>query len=129
LQADQQKFVLTYSPMRGADNELAVNSRSLLQILQAFGSHVEVPEQDLRETVATPAFAREETDPMEGGRTRSGPTRPERAYVAVQYRGQWFWVDHSDWLTKRALTAVMFFFTLAETGSPDKLPLITIPAQ
>jgi len=37
---DQQKFVLTYSPMRGADNELAVNSRSLLQILQAFGSHV-----------------------------------------------------------------------------------------
>ena len=35
----------------------------------------------------------------------------------------------SDWLTKRALTAVMFFFTLADTGSPDKLPLITIPAQ
>jgi len=47
----------------------------------------------------------------------------------VQYRGNWFWVDHSDWLTKRALIAVMFFFTLADTGSPDKLPLITIPAQ
>lgn len=30
---------------------------------------------------------------------------------------------------QRALTAVMFFFTLADTGSPDKLPLITIPAQ
>jgi len=129
LQADQQKFVLTYSPMRGADNELAVNSRSLLQILQAFGSHVEVPEQDLREKVATPAFGHEEKDPMEVGRIRSGPTRPERAHVAVQYRGNWFWVDDSDWLTKRALTAVMFFFTLADTGSPDKLPLITIPAQ
>ena len=129
LQSDQQKFVLTYSPMRGADNELAVNSRSLLQILQAFGSHVEVPEQDLRDKVATPAFSHEETDPMEVGRIRSGPTRPERAHVAVQYRGNWFWVDDSDWLTKRALTAVMFFFTLADTGSPDKLPLITIPAQ
>jgi hypothetical protein len=27
------------------------------------------------------------------------------------------------------MTAVMFFFTLADTGSSDKLPLITIPAQ
>jgi hypothetical protein len=129
LQADQQKFVLTYSPMRGAGNELAVNSRSLLQILQAFSSYVEVPEQDLREKVAAPAFAHAETDTRDVGRIRSGPTRPETAHVAVQYRGSWFWVDHSDWLTKRALTAVMFFFTLADTGSPDKLPLITIPAQ
>jgi len=129
LQSDQQKFVLTYSPMRGAGNELAVNSRSLLQILQAFSSYVEVPEQDLREKVAAPAFAHGETDSRDVGRIRSGPTRPETAHVAVRYRGTWFWVDHSDWLTKRALTAVMFFFTLADTGSPDKLPLITIPAQ
>lgn len=28
-----------------------------------------------------------------------------------------------------SVTAVIFFFTLAETGSSDKLPLITIPAQ
>jgi hypothetical protein len=129
LQSDQQKFVLTYSPMRGASGELAVNSRSLLQILQAFSSYVEVPEQDLRDKVATPAPAHAEAEQRQVGRIRSGPSRPEAAYVAVPYRGQWFWVDHSDWLTKRALTAVMFFFTLADTGSPDKLPLITIPAQ
>jgi hypothetical protein len=39
------------------------------------------------------------------------------------------WSRAAVLLTKRALTAVMFFFTLADTGSPDKLPLITIPAQ
>jgi hypothetical protein len=129
LPSEQQKFVLTYSPMRGTGNELAVNSRSLLQILQAFSSYVEVPEQDLRDKIAAPAFAHAEADQREVGRIRSGPTRPDRSYVAVQYRGNWFWVEDSDWLTKRALTAVMFFFTLADTGSPDKLPLITIPAQ
>jgi hypothetical protein len=129
LQADQPKFALTYSPMRGAASELSVNSRSLLQILQAFSSYVEVPEQDLRDKVVTPSFAQAETVQRQVGQIRSGPTRPETAYVAVQYRGQWFWIEHSDWLTKRALTAVMFFFTLADTGSPDKLPLITIPAQ
>jgi hypothetical protein len=129
LQADQQKFVLTYSPMRGVGNELAVNSRSLLQILQAFSSYVEVPELDLQNRVAAPALAHATVEQRQVGRIRSGPTRPESAYTAVQYRGSWFWVDDSDSLTKRALTAVMFFFTLADTGSPDKLPLITIPAQ
>jgi hypothetical protein len=129
LQADQQKFVLTYSPMPGAGNELAVNSRSLLQILQAFSSYVEVPELDLQNKVAAPALAHATAEQRQVGRIRSGPTRPESAYVAVQYRGHWFWVDDSDPLTKRALTAVMFFFTLADTGSPDKLPLVTIPAQ
>jgi hypothetical protein len=38
-------------------------------------------------------------------------------------------VDASDWAAKRALTAVIFFFTLADTGGNDKLPLVTIPAQ
>ncbi len=129
LDAGQSKFVLTYSPMRGAANELAVNSRSLLQILQAFASYVEVPEQDLRNKVVAPSLVHTETTQRQVGQIRGGPARPETSYVAVQYRGQWFWVDHSDWLTKRALTAVMFFFTLADTGGPDKLPLITIPAQ
>jgi hypothetical protein len=104
LKADQPKFVLTYSPMRGGDDELAVNSRSLLQILQAFSSYVEVPEQDLQNKVVAPSLAHTETTQRPVGQIRSGPTRPETDYVAVQYRGQWFWVDHSDWLTKRALT-------------------------
>jgi hypothetical protein len=38
-------------------------------------------------------------------------------------------VDDNDWRAKRALTAVMFFFTLVDTGAPERLPLVTIPAQ
>ena len=43
--------------------------------------------------------------------------------------GTGFWIDDSDWQTKRALSAVMFFFTLGETAGTDKLPQVTIPAQ
>jgi hypothetical protein len=129
LQEGQQRFALLYSPMRGAENELAVNSRSILQILQAFASYVDVPEQHVKDKLVAPAFEHVAADQREVGRIRSGPARPERAFAAVQYRGQWFWVDDSDWLTKRALSAVMFFFTLADTGTTDRLPLVTIPAQ
>jgi hypothetical protein len=129
LPEDQHRFALHYSPMRGADDELTVNSRSMLQILQAFASYVEVPEQHVAAKVAAPLAERTAAGQRDVGRIRSGPARPDQAYVAVQYRGQWFWVEDSDFLTKRALTAVMFFFTLADTGSPERLPLVTIPAQ
>ena len=129
LPADQQKFALLYSPMRGAANELAVNSRSMLQILQAFASYVEVPEQHLRAGLVAPAFEHDSPEQRDIGRIRSGSTRPDSAYVAVQYREQWFWVADSDLMAKRALTAVMFFFTLSDTGNAERLPLVTIPAQ
>ena len=62
-------------------------------------------------------------------RIHSGKDKPADAFAAVHYRDYWFWVDDGDWQTKRALTAIMFFFTLADTGASEKLPLITIPAQ
>jgi hypothetical protein len=130
LPADQQKLVLTYSPMRGADNELAVNSRSMLQIMSAFASYLDVPEAHLKDHRASPAFEHAATEVrLDQVRIHSGKDKPADAFAAVHYRGHWFWIDDGDWQTKRALTAVMFFFTLAETGSSEKLPLITIPAQ
>jgi len=131
LPADQQKFVLTYSPMRGAENELAVNSRSMLQIMQAFASRLDVPEAHLKDHSAWPSIENASTaqSPQQRARIHSGKDKPADAFAAVRYRDYWFWVDNGDLQSKRALTVVMFFFTLADTGSPEKLPLITIPAQ
>jgi hypothetical protein len=129
LPVDQQKLVLTYSPMRGADNELAVNSRSLLQIMGAFATYMDVPEAHLKDHSAIPSFEKADNDKKQTVKIHSGRIKPLDTYVSVFYRGHWFWIENSDWRTKRALTAVMFFFTLADTGTPDKLPLITIPAQ
>jgi hypothetical protein len=128
LPADLQKFMLVYSPGRGAEGELAVNSRSMLQIMQAFASYLEVPEAHLKAHRALPAFENASAQTQQD-RSHSGKDKPADAFAAVYYRDYWFWIDDSDWQTKRALTVVMLFFTLADTGSPEKLPLITIPAQ
>lgn len=130
LSGDAQKFSIVYSPMRGADNELAVTSRSMLQIMTAFASYLDVPEEHIRDHSAIPATAgASEADRRDVVRIHSGKEKPASAFAAVRYRDCWFWVDDGDLRTKRALTAVMFFFTLAETGGNEKLPLITIPAQ
>jgi hypothetical protein len=130
LPADQHKIVLTYSPLRGAENELAVNSRSMLQVMGAFASYLEVPQVHLQEGRALRAFENASPESRHDGvRIRSGMEKPKDTFAAVWYRGHWFWIDDGDLQTKRALTAVMFFFTLADTGGSEKLPLITIPAQ
>jgi len=130
LPVDAMKFELIYSPGRGADNQLAVNSRSMLQILGAFASYIDVPEAHLQDRSAVPSL---EHAAPEAQRTTvriySGEKKPANAFASVQYRDHWFWVDQGDLQTKRALTAIVFFFTLSETGGAEKLPLVTIPAQ
>ena len=88
------------------------------------------PEAHLKDHSAVPAFDNSAPDGRQSQvRIHSGKGKPADAFAAVRYRDHWFWIDDGDWKTKRALTAMMFFFTLAETGSSEKLPLITIPAR
>jgi len=130
LPAEGEKYTLTYSPARGAAHELTVNSRSMLQIMGAIASFVDVPEEHTKGNAVTPAFKNLSAEQLEQrARIHSGPDEPEHAFAAVKYRDYWFWVDESDYQTKRVLVAVMFFFTLTDTGAETKLPLITIPAQ
>jgi hypothetical protein len=130
MPAEGQRFTLVYGPGRGAENELTVDSRSMLQIMGAFASYMDVPEAHLKDHSAMPSF---ENTPaasrQQQVRIHSSKDKPANSFAAVRYRDHWFWIDDGDWRTKRALTAVMFFFTLADTGSSEKLPLITIPAQ
>jgi hypothetical protein len=127
LPPDQSRYVLTYSPMRGTEGELAVNSRSMLQIMTAFASYVDVPDAQGNDTGASEGSAPEHGP--SNIQIHSGKEKPLNAYAAVHYRGHWFWVDDGDWKTKRAMTAFIFFFTLGETGDKQPLPLVTIPAQ
>lgn len=130
LPVDQQTFKLVYSPMHGGENELAVTSRSMLQIMGAMASYVDVPDRHLQDRSATPAFSSAPVEQLQQrARIHSGTEKPGDAFAAVRYRDHWFWVDESDWQSKRALTAVIFFLTLADTGASGNLPLITIPAQ
>jgi hypothetical protein len=98
--------------------------------MSAFASYLDVPEADLKQHSAVPAS---EDSALQNRPDRvriySGKDKPAAAFAAVHYRDSWFWIDDGDLQTKRALNAIVFFFTLAETGPAQNLPLITIPAQ
>ena len=122
---DQQRFVLTYSPVRGADGrtgrEQPLDAADHGRVRELHGRAGGAP---ARSTARCPAFENAAPERPAGAvRIHSGKEKPADAFAAVRYRDYWFWIDDGDWQTKRALTAVMFFFTLAETGGNEKLPL------
>jgi hypothetical protein len=59
----------------------------------------------------------------------SGSEQPCDAFVAVPYRGHWFWIDDSDPLSKRTLLYLTLILALADTRTAQNLPLVTIQAN
>ncbi len=118
---------LVYSPMPLGTNELAVGSRSILQMMMALATYVEVPQEDIEQKRTVPMPEPMAAQPLL--RVRCGSAKPADTFVAVEYRKHWFWVDDRDWNSKRTLSTMLFLFTLADTGGGEQAPLLTIPTQ
>lgn len=131
LDPDATELKLVFGAAATDERELAVLTRSLLQIMNTMAVQVEVPAKHVSEGRATPGYDRATHVPERQRLVRilSSKHKPADAYVSVQYRDHWFWIDDCDLHTKRAFAFMMMLFTLADTGTRDNLPLITIPAQ
>lgn len=125
-----QEFKVSYGALPKDDQEIAMLSRSMLEILQELASYIEVPDIHVAEQRVAPTLV-DDTDISGGGppliRIQSHSGEPADAFVAVQYRDHWFWIDDRDFKSKKMFSFLMFLFTLAETGTPQPAPVLTIP--
>ncbi len=122
---------VVYGSVAANDKELAILSRSILEILVDLSSFITVPETHVAEHRVGPT-AEPEVGPSGPIRPliriASSQERPADAFVAVPYRDYWFWIDDRDIPSKRLFSFMFFIFTLVETGGKENLPVITIPA-
>lgn len=131
LDPEAAEFTLVFGGTATHDKELAVLTRSLLQIMTTMAAQAEVPAEDVAQGRATPGLKSGDTMTPRHGlvRIQCSKSKPTDASVAVSYRDQWFWIDDRDLRSKRAFAFMLMLFTLADTGQKENLPLITIPAQ
>ncbi len=131
LRPGAENVTVTYGLLPKGDAEIAMLSRSMLQIMILLATQVEVPAEHVEEGRTIPALD-------QGGAARAdwtklidirnGPEKPATAFTAVRYRDHWFWIDDRDFASKRTFAFVMILFSLTETGGKEALPLVTIPA-
>lgn len=117
------------SPVNSGDGTLAVDTRSVLQMLLALSLQVELPEGHVSQKRAVPGLPPAAPGSRSLFHVSSGPDKPSDAYAAVRYRDTWFWIDDTDLRSKRTFAFIMFIFTLADTGSPENRPVLTIPTN
>jgi hypothetical protein len=124
------EFRVVYGSVAANDKELAMLTRSILDILIDLSSFITVPEAHVQERRVTPTA---EPDVGPGGpipplvRILSNREKPGDAFVAVPYRDHWYWIEDRDMPSKALFTFLMFIFTLVETGDKAAPPIVTIP--
>jgi hypothetical protein len=132
LDPTAQEFAIVYASIAQNDREVAILSRSILEIIIDLASYIEVPDIHVEEKRVNPT----QTDDAGAGapsipliRIHSSREKPADAFVAVPYHGYWFWIDDRDLPSKRIFSFMMFVFTLVEdTGRKEGAPIVTIPA-
>jgi hypothetical protein len=113
------------------DKEIALLTRSVLEILVDLSSYIDVPAANVEQRRTFPSPAPEVVNGAQVPgliRILSSPQKPDDAFAAVPYRQDWYWIDDKDFPSKRLFSFVMFLFTLTDTGEKQGAPVITIPA-
>jgi hypothetical protein len=124
------EFDLVYGSMQRSDTELAILTRSMLEILIDFAQSIDVPPEHVASGRTNAGYPKVSSTGFRRLATiLSGATPPNDAYAAVRYRDTWYWVDDHDLDSKRAFAFMMMFFSLAETGPSAPAPVLTIGAN
>jgi hypothetical protein len=116
-----------YGSIPSGDTEIALLSRSMLQIMANVASSFDVPGREVAEGRVAPTRV-DAADPA-FLRVRESAEKPADAFVSVRYRDRWFWIDDRDALSKRVFAFLMLMFSLTETGTAQAAPVLTIPAR
>jgi hypothetical protein len=129
LNEESTDFKVVYGSAPTSDDEIAILTRSIIEVLSDISSTVEVPAEHVTEMRTLPTME-------SAGEGVRGPMirihwakeSPGEAFAAVPYRDGWFWIDDRDYQSKKLFSFLMFVMTLTETGGKEGAPIVTISA-
>lgn len=130
LHPDRNEFYVTDRIVGRTENEIIIQTRSMLAVLSFLSLGVEVPEADIHanRVLETPAFLMDIIQKRGPMRIRVQKEQPEDPFAAVQYRDHWFYIDATDHLSKRTFGTIQLLFELLAPSGSSAAPLLSLPA-
>ena len=125
LDPEAKEFTLSYGLIPDEPNEIAVLTQSILDIMIDLAWQVDVPQEHIDEGRTRPTFV----DTGIGGPlfvVHHSREEPEDAYVAMQDRGYWFYIDDKDMNSKRTFGVLQILLSLTDAGDSAKGPVVSI---
>ena len=109
---------------------IGITTRTIWELVQIMSAAVEAPAADVQDGSAAPPLR-----PGLAGRdlkVHYAAERPDTAYVAVEHRGGWFYIDDRDRYTKGYFKLMGSLWTVAMSeslGVGASAPVLTVPVS
>jgi len=132
LDPHAKEFNVVYGSIPKDDKEIAILTRSLLQVIVDISAGIEVPAAHVEQKRVGPTYVEEAVKDgriLPLVRIHSSSKKPDDAFVSVPYRDSHFWIDDRDLMSKKIFSFLMFVFTLVETGEKGTAPIVTVPTN
>ena len=113
------------------DDEISIQTRSVMAIMEFMARGVEVPLAYLEEgRVIDYGLHSSEGQAAQGlipFRMHSSKNRPQNVFAAVRFNNYWYYIDHADITSKRALGLIIVLFRLQAPTPAGAAPILTLP--
>ncbi len=126
LNPDLDRYRVMYGPYASDDRTLAMQTRSIIQMLVAMSGFIDVPPEKSSQAAGGYNFPPGVARPFH---VRSGPKRPEESFAQIKYQGYWYWIENYDLESKRVFTLMLFLTTLTNYAGDQNAPVLTIPTS
>jgi len=126
LEPGLDRYRVMYAPFKMNSATLAIQTRSVIQMLGAMGGFIDVPAEHVSFTSPGHDISGISSRPFH---VHSSTDRPEQSFAEVKYEDHWFWIENSDIASKRVFTLMLFITTLTNQAGSPNAPVLTIPTQ
>ena len=123
LRPELNSFPIHYGLIPRNDEEIVVQTGSMVEILFDLSWFIDVPVEHIRNGYTGPTFV---VSDGPGLTIKSSKKTPVEASVAIQTRDHWYYIEDNDLRSKTIFTIIQILMSIAEEGGQAVTPLISI---
>jgi hypothetical protein len=128
---DLNRFRITDRVTNLKDDEISIQTRSVMAMMEFMARGVEVPLEHLEDGWVIDYGLQTSEGAVAKGlipfRMRTSKNRPGNVFAAVRFRDYWYYIDHADKTSKRALSLIIVLFRLQAPTPSGAAPILTLP--
>lgn len=124
IKSNHEILRVAYGSFVNDSIDIALKTRSLLEIITEVASNVEVPLEHIASKQALPT---DNTTPFL--HIHSSNSIPKDPFFSIAYNGYWFYLDKNDYESKKKFSFLLLLSSLSDTDDHQGSPILTIPVN